>query len=168
MMPTGTAEPPSFTHWCVSLLLRCSITCMHVHPRMWSWAAPPRADPLSPWQTQHHPGDSTSGGTLALLPLPAICCPLLSSALICTTCMCLLPHTHPQAQRGWSSDPCGPILYRGKYHLFYQHLPTSAQWYWGLCWAHSVSDDLVTWRNLPPAVMPTPGGLDADGCFSGE
>jgi hypothetical protein len=22
-----------------------------------------------------------------------------------------------QAQRGWSSDPCGPVLYKGRYHL---------------------------------------------------
>lgn len=31
-----------------------------------------------------------------------------------------------------------------------------------------MSDDLVRWRHLPPALVPTPGGLDADGCFSGS
>jgi hypothetical protein len=51
---------------------------------------------------------------------------------------------------------------------FYQHQHASCQWYWGLCWDHVVSDDLVHWKNLPPAVVPTPGGPDADGCFSGE
>ena len=34
-------------------------------------------------------------------------------------------------------------------------------------WGHSVSEDLLHWRPLPPALVPTPGGLDADGCFSG-
>lgn len=36
-----------------------------------------------------------------------------------------------------------------------------------LAWGHCVSADLVSWRALPPALAPTPGGLDADGCFSG-
>ena len=30
-----------------------------------------------------------------------------------------------------------------------------------------MSEDLLHWRPLPPALVPTPGGLDADGCFSG-
>jgi beta-fructofuranosidase len=36
-----------------------------------------------------------------------------------------------------------------------------------LKWGHAVSKDLVTWRHLPPALSPTPGSLDQDGCFSG-
>ena len=30
-----------------------------------------------------------------------------------------------------------------------------------------MSEDLVYWEHLPPALLPTPGGNDADGCFSG-
>ncbi|NJR41854.1 MAG: glycoside hydrolase family 32 protein [Akkermansiaceae bacterium] len=50
---------------------------------------------------------------------------------------------------------------------FYQHLPTSCEWDWGLVWGHAISSDLVHWEHLPPALRPTPGELDADGCFSG-
>lgn len=30
-----------------------------------------------------------------------------------------------------------------------------------------MSSDLVQWEHLPPALIPTPGWVDADGCFSG-
>lgn len=50
---------------------------------------------------------------------------------------------------------------------FYQHLPTGVEWDWGLVWGHAISTDLVHWEHLPPALRPTPGQLDADGCFSG-
>jgi hypothetical protein len=50
---------------------------------------------------------------------------------------------------------------------FYQHLSTGCEWDWGLVWGHVVSIDLVHWQHLPPAISPSPGKLDADGCFSG-
>lgn len=34
-------------------------------------------------------------------------------------------------------------------------------------WGHVVSEDLVRWCRLPPALRPSPGGPDADGCWSG-
>lgn len=65
------------------------------------------------------------------------------------------------------NDPNGPLLCGGRYHLFYQHLPAKVQWGWGLCWGHVSSTDMVSWQHHPPAICPTPGGPDADGCFSG-
>jgi len=65
------------------------------------------------------------------------------------------------------NDPNGPLLWRGRYHLFYQHVEKAVQWGWGVCWGHVSSSDLVTWQHHPPALCPTPGGADADGCFSG-
>ncbi len=36
------------------------------------------------------------------------------------------------------------------------------------CRDHVVSTDLAHWTRLPIALSPTPGGADADGCFSGS
>ncbi|KAL4420475.1 hypothetical protein ABPG75_010131 [Micractinium tetrahymenae] len=75
-------------------------------------------------------------------------------------------HVHPP--QGWMNDPNGPVYYKGRYHMFYQHLPNACEWAFGIVWGHAVSSDLVHWEHLPPALVPTPGTLDADGCFSGS
>ncbi len=53
-------------------------------------------------------------------------------------------------------------------YRFYQARPGTCQWYWGMCWDHVVSYDLAHWERMPMALVPTPGGIDADGCFSGS
>jgi beta-fructofuranosidase len=76
------------------------------------------------------------------------------------------PRVHLTAPSGWLNDPNGLIQWRGRFHVFYQYNPFSCSWgppFWG----HAVSDDLVTWQQLPIALRPTPGGPDQDGCFSG-
>ncbi|GAX79668.1 hypothetical protein CEUSTIGMA_g7109.t1 [Chlamydomonas eustigma] len=75
-------------------------------------------------------------------------------------------HVAPR-QGGWINDPNGPFFYRGLWHLFYQYLPGSSKWDWGLMWGHAVSSDQVHWKELPPALTPTPGSADQDGVFSG-
>lgn len=52
-------------------------------------------------------------------------------------------------------------------HRFYQQVVTGVTWDYGIVWGHSISPDLVNWEDLPPALVPTPGGPDANGCFSG-
>ncbi len=52
-------------------------------------------------------------------------------------------------------------------HRFYQHIINGCEWDFGIVWGHAASSDLVHWEHMPPALLPTPGGADADGCFSG-
>jgi beta-fructofuranosidase len=76
------------------------------------------------------------------------------------------PLAHITAPSNWLSDPNGPIYWRGRYHLFYQHNPASVRW--GLMhWGHVVSDDLVHWVDEGIAMRPSPEGPDRDGCWSG-
>jgi beta-fructofuranosidase len=65
------------------------------------------------------------------------------------------------------NDPNGPIYFKGKYHMFFQYDPLAAVW-GDMSWAHAVSEDMMHWRHLPVAMTPTPGGVDAYGCFSGS
>ena len=43
-------------------------------------------------------------------------------------------------------DPNGPFFFRGVWHQFYQYLPHSSKWDWGLMWGHAVSLDKVRAR----------------------
>ena len=54
-----------------------------------------------------------------------------------------------------------------RYHLFFQSIPDSADWRFGLRWGHAVSQDIVHWEHMPDALVPSKGALDADGCFTG-
>lgn len=77
------------------------------------------------------------------------------------------PTYHITPFRNWLNDPVGLILYQGVWHLFYQHAPNSKVWEFGIVWGHAVSYDLVHWKRLPPALIPTEDHADAAGCFSG-
>jgi beta-fructofuranosidase len=76
------------------------------------------------------------------------------------------PRYHVLPPSNWMNDPNGVCQWDGQYHLFYQYNPLAARW--GVIhWGHAVSVDLVHWADLPIALSPTPGGPDADGCWSG-
>ncbi len=72
----------------------------------------------------------------------------------------LLPAYHFSPPEGWLNDPNGLCFWHGKYHLFYQFRPEGES---RVQWGHTVSDDLIHWSDLPPAISPS----IEDCCFSG-
>lgn len=62
------------------------------------------------------------------------------------------PRYHITPTTGWINDPNGMCYFAGKWHTFYQHNdpPRSNGYQWG----HAISDDLVHWKRLPPAIPP--------------
>jgi beta-fructofuranosidase len=79
----------------------------------------------------------------------------------------LRPQYHLLPAKNWMNDPNGPIYWKGHYHMFFQYNPNAAVW-GDMHWNHAVSDDMIHWRHLPLALVPTPGWDDADGCFTGS
>lgn len=79
----------------------------------------------------------------------------------------LRPQLHLLPAHNWMNDPNGPIFWNGNYHMFFQYNPGAAVW-GDMHWAHAISPDMVSWKHMPVALAPTPGGPDQDGCFSGS
>jgi beta-fructofuranosidase len=106
----------------------------------------------------------TTGAALArTLPAPAVEAQSLSDAAIARDPM--RPQYHLLPKHGWMNDPCGPIFWKGRYHMFLQYNdePVSEV----KLWAHATSSDMVHWHREPIALAPTPGGPDAQGCWTG-
>jgi beta-fructofuranosidase len=76
------------------------------------------------------------------------------------------PRYHFTPPANWMNDPNGLIQWQGRYHLFYQYNPLGP-FHAKVHWGHAVGDDLVHWEDWPVALAPTPGGPDAEGCWSG-
>lgn len=59
---------------------------------------------------------------------------------------------HYSTKNDWINDPCGPIFYKGTYHLFYQHAhgldPDTDHMNWG----HATSKDLCHWEEKSDAI----------------
>ena len=78
----------------------------------------------------------------------------------------LRPRYHLMPVRGWMNDPCAPVYFNERYHLFFQYNPGASVW-GDMHWAHAVIKDMVHWTHRPVALAPTPGGPDAYGVFTG-
>lgn len=76
---------------------------------------------------------------------------------------------HFMPEVGWMNDPNGMIEYHGKYHFFYQYNPFTPFWD-SMYWGHAVSDDMIHWEYLPPALAPSEDydNHQKGGCFSGS
>lgn len=77
------------------------------------------------------------------------------------------PVAHLRPPRNWINDPNGLVFHDGHYHVFYQYNPYGTR-HANMHWGHFRSRDLISWEPLPIALTPAPGGVDADGCFSGN
>jgi beta-fructofuranosidase len=77
------------------------------------------------------------------------------------------PVAHLRPPRNWINDPNGLVHHDGHYHVCYQYNPNGTH-HADMHWGHFRSPDLLSWESLPLALTPTPGGEDADGCFSGN
>src|SRR6478736_4786296 len=61
------------------------------------------------------------------------------------------PQFHFSPEKNWINDPNGLVYHDGVYHLFYQYNPFGTKW-GHMSWGHSVSKDLVYWKELPVAL----------------
>jgi len=67
------------------------------------------------------------------------------------------PFIHYTRDRGWLSDPNGPVFFDGWYHVFFQSNPVSAE-HRNMHWGHVRSRDLFHWETLPEALRPNEDG----------
>jgi beta-fructofuranosidase len=75
------------------------------------------------------------------------------------------PVAHFTPRRGWINDPYGVRWDGDRYHMYYQAVPDQTRWSPACLWGHALSDDLVSWEERAPALVPGPHEL---GCWSGS
>lgn len=73
---------------------------------------------------------------------------------------------HGGPYQHWMNEPHAPFYYNGKYHLFFQFNMFGPYWR-NIGWGHLVSDDMVNWKPLKEAIMPTENTVCPDGVWSG-
>ena len=76
------------------------------------------------------------------------------------------PQFHAAPYQFWMNEPHAPVYYNGMYHLFYQANMTGSYWR-NICWGHYVSEDMVNWKPIKEAIVPTEDSVVPDGVWSG-
>ncbi|MCR5754424.1 MAG: hypothetical protein K6G30_06405 [Acetatifactor sp.] len=77
------------------------------------------------------------------------------------------PQYHALPSGNWMNEPHALFQYQGKWHLFYQINPAGPYWH-NISWGHWVSDDMVQWKFVKEAVIPTEGTIAPDGVWTGN
>ncbi|WP_426252058.1 GH32 C-terminal domain-containing protein [Paenibacillus pabuli] len=77
------------------------------------------------------------------------------------------PTYHAIAPGHWMNEPHAPLYFNGQYHLFYQNNQHGPYWH-NMQWGHWVSDDMVNWRDVQPALSPELFQVDPDGDWTGS
>ncbi len=77
------------------------------------------------------------------------------------------PVYHAVPSGNWMNEPHALFSYNGKWHLFYQINPAGPYWH-NISWGHWVSDDMVQWKYVKEAVIPTEGTIAPDGIWTGN
>ena len=74
---------------------------------------------------------------------------------------------HFEQKLGWMNDPNGCVYFKGRWHIFFQYHEAgrnTTTW-----WGHAVSDDLLEWEEMPPALKHDPSSQhESFGCLSGS
>ncbi len=73
------------------------------------------------------------------------------------------PRLHFAPEKNWMNDPNGLIHHGGRYHVYFQHNPSGADW-GNMSWGHASSDDLLHWEEHPVALWAD----DGEAVFSGS
>ncbi|KAI1286073.1 Levanase [Halotydeus destructor] len=63
------------------------------------------------------------------------------------------PQFHFSPPHGWMNDPNGLVLYRNRWHMYYQYNPFDTVW-GPMHWGHASSSDLINWKHHPIAISP--------------
>ena len=77
------------------------------------------------------------------------------------------PQYHAAPPASWMNEPHTLFKYNNRWHLFYQYNPVGPYWH-NISWGHWVSDDMVQWKYVKEAVIPTEGTVTPDGVWTGN
>lgn len=74
---------------------------------------------------------------------------------------------HLEPPKGWLNDPNGLCYFKGKYHVYFQYSPESAEGAGKKCWGHYESSDMIEWKFTGIVLQPDIPE-DRDGVYSGS